>query len=107
MEGVSMPITSTTAGGHPAEVGREAFTSEVSLPSEDYIEKAFPRVHTTWDLTCLFFIILFFITNDGTAAAGAPAGLTLWVIGGLPFFIPSAIPTSHLVVLFPHAHSLC
>ncbi len=101
-----MPITSTTAGGHPAEVGREAFTSEVSLPSEDYIEKAFPRVHTTWDLTCLFVIILFFITNDGTAAAGGPAGLTLWVIGGLLFFIPCAIATAQLGVLFPHEGSL-
>ena len=101
-----MSTTSTTAGGHPAGVGPEAFIAEVPLPSEDYIERALPRVHTAWDMTTLFVIILFFITNDGTAAAGGPAGLTLWVIGGLLFFIPCAIATAQLGVLFPHEGSL-
>src|SRR5260370_40603182 len=56
--------------------------------------------------TWFYVNILFFITNDGTAAAGCPAGLTLWVIGGLLFFIPCAIATAQLGVLFPHEGSL-
>jgi amino acid transporter len=88
------------------EIDQEAFAAETALPSEKYIERALPRTHTTWDLTALFVIILFFITNISTAAAGGPAGLTLWIIGGLFFFIPCSIATAQLGVMFPHEGSL-
>jgi amino acid transporter len=60
-----------------------------------------PQVLATGDLLFLFVILLFFITNIGNAAAGGPAGLTLWVIGGLFFFLPCGIATMQLGILFP------
>jgi len=54
----------------------------------------------------MFIIILFFITNVGNAAAGGPAGLALWVIGGILFFIPCCIASAQLGVLFPHEGSI-
>ncbi len=77
-----------------------------ALPSEAYVERALPGILTTRDLTFLFVIVLFFITNDSNAVAGGPAGLTLWVVGGLLFFIPCGIATAQLGVLFPHEGSL-
>ena len=72
-----------------------------ALASESYVEQAMPQVLATSDLLFLFVILLFFITNIGNAAAGGAAGLTLWVIGGLFFFLPCGIATMQLGVLFP------
>jgi amino acid transporter len=80
--------------------------AENALPSETYIERTLPGILTTRDLTFLFVIILFFITNDSNAVAGGPAGLVLWVIGGLLFLIPCAIASAQLAILFPHEGSL-
>ncbi len=85
---------------------QEELKPDVVLPSTSYSVRALPQIHSTWDLTFLFVIILFFITNDGTAVAGGPAGLTLWVIGGLLFFIPCGIATAQLAVLFPDEGAL-
>lgn len=79
---------------------------ENALASESYVERALPAILTTWDLTALFVIILFFITNDSNAVAGGPAGLTLWIVGGLLFFLPCGIATAQLGVLFPYEGSL-
>jgi glutamate:GABA antiporter len=77
-----------------------------ALESETYVERALPGTLSTRDLTFLFIIILFFITNVGNAAAGGPAGLALWVIGGIIFFIPCCIASAQLGVLFPHEGSI-
>jgi glutamate:GABA antiporter len=76
------------------------------LASEEYVVKALPSVLTTLDLIPLFVIILFFITNVPSAVAGGPAGITLWLVGGLIFLIPCGIVTAQLAVLFPHEGSL-
>jgi amino acid transporter len=84
----------------------DALSASSALASESYVERALPGVLSTPDLTLLFIIILFFITNVGNAAAGGPAGIALWVIGGILFFIPCSIATAQLGVLFPHEGSL-
>lgn len=96
----------TSDRGLDLETEAESFAAHTSLPSESYVERALPRIHTTRDLMVLFVVILFFITNVGTAAAGGAAGLTLWIIGGILFFIPCSIATAQLGVLFPHEGSL-
>jgi amino acid transporter len=65
-----------------------------------------PGILTTRDLTFLFVLILFFITNDSNAVAGGPAGMALWVIGGILFFVPCGIASAQLGSLFPHEGSL-
>jgi glutamate:GABA antiporter len=76
------------------------------LPSEMYVQMAFPGILTRLDLIALYVVIIFFITNVSSAVAGGPAGLTLWVLGGLAFFIPCAIATAQLAVISPHEGSL-
>jgi glutamate:GABA antiporter len=76
------------------------------LRSEEYVEKACPRILNRRDMTALFIVILFFITNVASAVAGGPAGLVLWIVGGLCFFIPCAIATAQLSVVYPHEGAL-
>lgn len=90
-----------------APVGPQVGRSEYrALESESYSERALPGMLTTRDLTFLFVIILFFITNDSNAVAGGPAGMALWMMGGIFFFIPCGIATAQLGVLFPYEGSL-
>lgn len=77
-----------------------------SLPSEEYIEKACPGILDRRAMTALFVVILFFITNVANAVAGGAAGLGLWVIGGLCFFIPCVLATAQLAAIYPHEGSL-
>src|SRR2546430_2241580 len=84
----------------------EELSAHTTLPSESYVEQTLPGILSTRDLVCLFVIVLFFVTNVGNAVAGGPAGLSLWVIGGIVFFIPCAIASAQLGVLFPYEGSL-
>jgi len=84
----------------------EALSEKRALASESYVERALPGILSIRDLTFLFVIIVFFITNVGNAVAGGPAGLSLWVIGGILFFIPCSIASAQLGVLFPYEGSL-
>src|SRR6266566_3475705 len=79
----------TPVGG--LEESPDALSANTALASESYVERALPGVLSTRDMTLLFIIILFFITNVGNAAAGGPAGIALWVIGAVLFFIPCGI----------------
>ncbi len=83
-----------------------ARSSDHLLPSEHYIEQALPRILTLRDLTALFVVILFFITNISNAVAGGPAGLILWAVGAVLFLLPCALATAQLGVLFPTGVSL-
>lgn len=86
--------------------GASQLTTEPALPSEEYIERACPGILNRRDMTALFIIILFFITNVASAVAGGAAGLGLWIIGGICFFIPCAIATAQLSVVYPYEGSL-
>jgi amino acid transporter len=92
-------LPNTAAPRNPTST--ELVAPGVPLASEAYVEKAMPQVLSTNDLIFLFVVILFFITNIGNAAAGGPAGLTLWIIGGLLFFLPCGIATMQLGAIFP------
>lgn len=80
--------------------------AEPYLPSEEYVERACPGVLTRRDMTALFIIILFFITNVASAVAGGAAGLGLWIIGGVIFLVPCAIATAQLSVVYPYEGSV-
>lgn len=80
--------------------------TEPHLPSEVYVERACPGILTRRDMTALFIVILFFITNVANAVAGGAAGLGLWIIGGLCFFLPCAIATAQLSAVYPYEGGL-
>jgi amino acid transporter len=77
-----------------------------ALPSEEYTAKAMPQILGTLDMTAIFLIIIFFITNATTAVAGGAAAFTYWIIGAATFFIPCVIATAQLGAMFPHEGSL-
>ena len=52
-----------------------------TLLSEEYTVKALPGILNARDLTALFVLLLFFVTNVPNAVAGGAAGLTLWIVG--------------------------
>lgn len=79
---------------------------DANLPSEMYVEMTSPGILNRRDMTALFIIILFFITNVANAVAGGPAGLGLWIIGGICFFFPCSIATAQLAVVYPSEGSV-
>lgn len=58
------------------------------LVSEDYVVKTMPPLLGAFDMTATYLLIIFFITNAPTAAAGGPAAFTYLLLGGITFFIP-------------------
>lgn len=81
-------------------------SSDQGLPSESYVRKAMPQSLNTFDLTMIFLMILFFISNPVQAVGVGPAAFTYWIIGTLVFFIPSIIATAQLGTMFFHEGSL-
>src|SRR2546430_16427903 len=77
-----------------------------ALKSAEYTVKAMPSILGGYDMTAIYLMIIFFITNVPTAASGGPAAFTFLLLGGITFFIPSVIATAQLAVLFPHEGSL-
>lgn len=76
------------------------------LASEEYTVKAMPAVLNTFDMTAIYLTIIFFITNVTTAISGGAATFTYFLIGAVTFFIPCAIATAQLGVMFPYEGSL-
>jgi glutamate:GABA antiporter len=58
------------------------------------------------DLTALFLLNVFWVTNVTPLAAGGSASFTYWLIGGLLFFIPCSLVLAQLAALFPHEGSI-
>jgi amino acid transporter len=82
------------------------FLEVESLPSEEYIVKAIPPILGTFDMTAIYLMAIFWITNTTVAATAGPAAITYLLLNGLAFFIPCAIATAQLGVLFPHEGSV-
>ncbi|WP_081838354.1 APC family permease [Thermogemmatispora carboxidivorans] len=76
------------------------------LTSEEYPPKVMPAILTSWDLITLYVLLIFFPTNVSNAIAGGAAGITFWLVGAILFFVPCAIVTAQLSVIFPHEGSL-
>jgi amino acid transporter len=77
-----------------------------SLDSEEYVVKAMPAVLGKFDMTAIYLMIIFYITNATVAASAGAAAFTYLALGGLAFFIPCVIATTQLGVMFPHEGSL-
>jgi glutamate:GABA antiporter len=82
------------------------FDTASPLSSEEYVVKAMPPILGSLDMTVIYVMIIFFITNATTAIAGGAATFTYWILGAITFFIPCAIATAQLGVMFPHEGSL-
>jgi amino acid transporter len=74
---------------------------ESPLLSEYYCPRVLPALLGTGDLTSLFLLNVFWVTNVTPLAAGGTASFTYWLIGGTLFFIPCSLVLAQLAALFP------
>ena len=77
-----------------------------SLFSETYPQRVMPLLLGSGDLTALFLLNVFWVTNITPLAAGGTASFTDWLIGGTLFFVPCSLALAQLAALFPHEGSL-
>ncbi len=75
--------------------------SSSPLASEEYVEKVMPPLLRTRDLTAIFLVAIFWITNAATAASGGATAYVYWILGGIVFFLPSVLATAQPVYCFP------
>lgn len=75
--------------------------AEPILLSEQYCPRVLPTLLGTGDLTSLFLLNVFWVTNVTPLAAGGTASFTYWLIGGTLFFIPCSLVLAQLAALFP------
>ncbi len=76
------------------------------LYSAWYVPKVMPPVLGTFDLTALFLLNVFWITNVTPLASGGPASFTYWLITGVLFFVPCSLVLAQLAAWYPVAGSI-
>jgi amino acid transporter len=77
-----------------------------SLDSEEYIPKALPRFLKTRDMIALYILAVFWISNVKGVALGGAATFTYWLLVAVAFFLPCALVTAQLGVMFPYEGSI-
>src|SRR5713226_903861 len=97
------PLTETL---RPGEAKRGSQTLGRRLPSETYVPKTMPPLLGTLDMTTLFLLNVFWVTNVTPIAAGGPAGFIYWILCGTTFFIPCSFVMAQLARMFPHEGSI-
>src|SRR5579883_3072476 len=65
-----------------------------------------PGILGTLDMTAIYLMVIFFITNTPTFVGAGPAGFTYLALGALLFFLPCVVATTQLSVMLPHEGSL-
>lgn len=97
----------TTAYTEPTEATQEPLLpGHVPLASETYVPRTMPPILGTYDMTAIYILIVFFITNVPFAIVGGVSTFTYWILAGVVFFVPCVIATAQLGVLFPYEGSL-
>ncbi len=76
------------------------------LISERVAGGILPKVLTTFDMVAIFVAIVLFITNSAVIQSAGPASFGWWIIGCVVFFLPCAIVTGQLGVMFPGEGSI-
>src|SRR6267142_4640705 len=85
----------------------EADTREPdALVSETYAPRVMPPILGTFDMTAIYVMIIFYVTNVTSALSGGAATFTYWILGAVTFFAPCVVATAQLGVMFPHEGSL-
>src|SRR5260221_4329953 len=95
---------STTSIRRPPEPGFGSSSSP--LLSERYSPQVLPPLLGTIDLTSLFLLNVYWVTNVTPLVAGGTASFTPWLIGGLLFFLPFLLVLAQLGTFFSHVRSI-
>lgn len=83
-----------------------ADSRSAALYSERYCPRVLPPLLGAGDLTALFVLNVYWVTNVTPLTAGGPASFTYWLIGGTLFFIPCSLVLAQLAAIFPHEGSI-
>ncbi|HEX9132473.1 MAG TPA: APC family permease [Ktedonobacteraceae bacterium] len=98
---------STLYQPHSNEQAPEPERQEMSpLHSESYVPQTMPGTLSTFDLTVLFALALFWISNVTGTVIGGTSAFTFWIFGTVAFFVPCCIVCAHLGKLYPHEGSI-
>lgn len=81
-------------------------TTRKPLLSEMYVPQTMPSILGTFDMTAIFIMGVFWVSNVTGVAIGGAVGFTYWILCGLTFFIPCVIVTAQLGILYPYEGSL-
>lgn len=94
--------------GNDSQVLQEPFNikGRPHLMSESYVVKAMPGILGNFDMTAIYLMVIFFISNTPTFVGAGPAGFTYLALGAVSFFLPCVIATAQLGVMLPHEGSL-
>jgi glutamate:GABA antiporter len=76
------------------------------LASERYVPATMPHILSTFDLTVLLVMSLFWISNVTGTLLGGTAAFTYWIIGAILFFIPCCLVCAQMGKLFPYEGSI-
>src|SRR5690242_15805728 len=76
------------------------------LPSEHYIPRVMPQVLSTMDMTVIFTMALFWISNVTGTVIGGTSAFTYWIFGLIAFFVPCCIICAQLGAVYPHEGSI-
>lgn len=76
------------------------------LSSEAYVPRAMPRILGTFDLIAVYVLALFAFSSAPTSVLGGASAFMYWLLSAAVFFVPCAIVTAQLGVMYPHTGSL-
>jgi glutamate:GABA antiporter len=76
------------------------------LSSARYVPRVMPPLLGSVDLTALFLLNVFWITNVTPLVSGGPASFTYWLITGGLFFVPCSLVLAQLAAWYPVAGSI-
>ncbi|WP_376793710.1 APC family permease [Thermogemmatispora sp.] len=76
------------------------------LMSESYVPRTMPVQLNTLDMTANYMLLLFNITISTLLVGSGAAGISYLLLGALVFFLPCAVVTAQLALLFPHEGAL-
>jgi amino acid transporter len=88
----------------PPEV--HADSRSASLYSERYCPRVLPPLLGAGDLTALFVLNVYWVTNVTPLTAGGTASFIYWLIGGTLFFIPCSLVLAQLAAVLPYEGSI-
>ena len=90
----------------PQQVARSREKDLSPLFSEQYVPETMPQFMSAFDLTVIFTLALFWISNVTSTVIGGAAAFTYWIFGAVAFFIPCCIVCAQLGAMFPYEGSI-
>src|SRR5260370_7500188 len=87
-------------------LNRNTARTRLSIKSATYVPRAMPFRLSSFDMTAMYIVALFWVNNAANAATGGVASFTYLFLGAMTFLLPCVITSAQLGWMFPHDGSL-